>query len=148
MVKVFTRTADMAELIVNRREQSIEGDLTEVDWLAEYAKGLEKCYTPEELKFAITESNNLVDEQSALAGFINYVEHEKITLSRKADESEAHKANAEKLGIVDLHRALVPCNNMQLLEGMSASQLTATCRIYGLKVDTDKTDVRHVLSQP
>ena len=49
MVKVFTRTADMAELIVNRREQSIEGDLTEVDWLSEYVKGLEKCYTPEEL---------------------------------------------------------------------------------------------------
>lgn len=62
-------------------------------------------------------------------------------MSRKTDEAAAHQENAERLAQVDVHRALVPCSVSRVMEGMSAAQITATCRIYGLKVDTEKNAV-------
>ena len=140
MIKKFSQTMDMSGFLVQRKEAGFDTDLAEDLWVQKYTEGLVQVYTVNELKKAISDSNGLVNDVTDFAGVPGYVEPRKVVESRKTDEAAAHQENAKNLAQADLSRCLVPCNCTQVFEGMSVEQITATCRIYGLKVDTDKIE--------
>ena len=138
MSTVFTQTTSTSELLRIRKDDNIEGDLTEVQWLRGYGEALVKLYTPLMIQHFIEGSNELVDEAPEMEGLLNYLGPDKIELSTNEDAGEAHKENVEKLAKVDFHRSLVPCNAKQVHPGVGLMELAATCRLFGIKADTDR----------
>ena len=67
----------MAGILLQRKELNRPGVFDETQWFKAYSKGLAQN-TVTELKKAIDESNELVEDVTDMAGLLGYVEPKKV----------------------------------------------------------------------